>query len=208
MLLATNARAPARGAHSLLHSLLTFRLSVPALQWAGPATRSKYEHIIDDLMLNCNEQWSEGNDLHIDTLDVYLLECLEADFNVEFEDDAVVTEVSAVIQELYRQCMAGQLGKARELIASLDTHRVLGNNAVSGGTGGAGAGEGGAASKPRKERVVDEDGWETVVTHKKGKASGGAGGGAGGAGAGARHDEEEEEHSDSDDDEDDSGSED
>jgi ribosomal protein L16 Arg81 hydroxylase len=29
---------------------------------------------VDDLVANCQEQWREGHDLHLDTLDVYLIE--------------------------------------------------------------------------------------------------------------------------------------
>ena len=43
-------------------------------EWGGRSSRAKYEHILADLLLNCEEQWREGNDLHLDTLDVYLLE--------------------------------------------------------------------------------------------------------------------------------------
>jgi hypothetical protein len=32
----------------------------------------------------------------------------------------VVTEVSLIIQSLYRRCASGDLGKAREIIASLE----------------------------------------------------------------------------------------
>jgi len=45
-----------------------------AVQWGGHGSRVKYEHIVDDLLLNAEEQWRAGHDLHVDTLDVYLLE--------------------------------------------------------------------------------------------------------------------------------------
>lgn len=44
------------------------------MQWGGRSSRSKFEHIVDDLVTNCEDQWREGNDLHLDTLDVYLIE--------------------------------------------------------------------------------------------------------------------------------------
>ena len=43
-------------------------------QWGGRRSRSKFEHIVEDLRNNCHEQWKEAHDLHIDTLDVYLIE--------------------------------------------------------------------------------------------------------------------------------------
>ena len=44
------------------------------VQWGGRKSRDKYEHILEDLYMNAQEQWREGNDLHVDTLDVYLIE--------------------------------------------------------------------------------------------------------------------------------------
>ena len=66
-----------------------------AEEWGGKGSKAKFDRIVADLLMNCEEQWRDGNDLHVDTLDVYLLECLEADFNVDFEDDTVVTQVRA-----------------------------------------------------------------------------------------------------------------
>ncbi len=173
-----------------------------AESWGGPKTREKYNRMVDDLMANCDEQWREGNDLHEDTLDVFLLECLEQDFNVDFEggDDSVVTEVSLIIQSLYRRCASGDLGKAREIIASLEKMpsmnqggvRPAGDDSSSDGSGeeggeeegggeemgGAAGGGGGGGRGPR--RVVDEEGWETVAPKKGGKKGGGGGGGGGG----------------------------
>jgi hypothetical protein len=79
--------------------------------------------MVDDLMMNLDEQWREGADVHEDTLDVYLIECLEQYFGVDFEDgaDAMVTEVSLLLQDLYRKCASGDLAQARALVASLDT---------------------------------------------------------------------------------------
>lgn len=62
-------------------------------EWGGKGSKAKFDRIVDDLLMNCEEQWRDGHDLHVDTLDVYLLECLEADFNIDFEDDTVVTQV-------------------------------------------------------------------------------------------------------------------
>lgn len=64
-------------------------------EWAGHGSRAKLDHIISDLVSNCEEQWRARHDLHVDTLDVYLLECL-GDFNIEFEDDTGVTVVSTM----------------------------------------------------------------------------------------------------------------
>jgi len=43
-------------------------------EWGGKGSRAKFDRIVDDLLMNCEEQWRDGHDLHIDTLDVYLLE--------------------------------------------------------------------------------------------------------------------------------------
>ena len=43
-------------------------------EWGGHGSKSKFDHIVEDLVLNCEDQWREGNDLHLDTLDVYLIE--------------------------------------------------------------------------------------------------------------------------------------
>lgn len=45
-----------------------------AEEWGGHASRAKFDHIVDDLLLNCEDQWREGHDLHLDTLDEYLVE--------------------------------------------------------------------------------------------------------------------------------------
>ena len=51
----------------------------PRVQWGGRRSRQKFDHIVADLVKNAREQWSEGNDLHIDTLDVYFMEvCVAA----------------------------------------------------------------------------------------------------------------------------------
>ncbi len=205
------------------------------MQWGGPSSRSKLDHIMSDLFLNCREQWDAGHDLHLDTLDEYFVDCLTQDFNMDFEDDRVVTEASAVVQELYRKCAAGELDEARKVLAAASLSPGL-NGVTGGGAGssddedGEDGGDGAGASEPRlprREKVVDEDGWETVVVHRRGPAKGssgssssnaGAGAGAAGAGGGSggvasaakgvarmglggvrRHEEEEEEGDDDDD---------
>jgi hypothetical protein len=190
---------------------------------------------MSDLFLNCREQWDAGHDLHLDTLDEYFVDCLTQDFNMDFEDDRVVTEASAVVQELYRKCAAGELDEARKVLAAASLSPGL-NGVTGGGAGssddedGEDGGDGAGASEPRlprREKVVDEDGWETVVVHRRGPAKGssgsssnaGAGAGAAGAGGGSggvasaakgvarmglggvrRHEEEEEEEEGDDDD--------
>ncbi len=177
-----------------------------AERWGGLKSKDKYNHMVDDLMLNLSEQWKDGNDVHEDTLDVYLLECLEAYFNVDFEggDDSVVTEVSLVIQDLYRNCAAGHLTKARDVIASLDAMPSMRKGGVRATGGGGGEeeedtegddedeeeGEGGdmledegnigEGGSNRRSTAVDEDGWETVLP-KKGASKKQGGGGGGGA---------------------------
>lgn len=108
---------------------------------------------------------------------------MEADFQIEFEDDSEVTEVSKFIQDVYRRCAAGDLDGAREVVIHLDRHPAMRPLAGGGGEcgdsgsddedgeegeGGAGvAGSGASSNKPK--HVVDEDGWETIVKPKKGK---------------------------------------
>jgi len=181
-----------------------------AERWGGVKSLDKYNHMISDLMLNLEEQWKDGNDIHEDSLDVYFLECLESYFNVDFEngDDSVVTEVSLIIQDLYRKCAAGELGKTRELVASLDTMPSMRKGGVrpaeddedaddedgedeeeeEEGEGGEG-GEGGETEVMKEEKesgvsrrgtVMGEDGWETVVPKKGGSRRSGVGGGGGG----------------------------
>lgn len=43
-------------------------------EWGGRSSKAKYEVIVSDLLMNVEEQWKAGHDLHVDTLDVYLLE--------------------------------------------------------------------------------------------------------------------------------------
>ena len=139
----------------------------------------KFHRIVADLVANSEEQWNAGCDLHLDTLDVYLLDCLEGDFNVEFEDDRVVTAVSVLLQTLYRDCAAGDLESGRRLLSGLTARaqvRVAGEVAGGGSVSGSeeeGEGEGGAAppAPPEKpaapRRVVDAEGWETIVVKPK-----------------------------------------
>ena len=116
-----------------------------AERWGGVKSQAKYNLMVDDLMMNLDEQWREGNDVHEDTLDVYLLECLDSYFNVDFEggDDSVVTEVSLIIQDLYRKCAAGELAQARAVIASLEAMPSMRKG--GGGGGGGGGGDGGGS---------------------------------------------------------------
>lgn len=172
-------------------------------EWGGHGSRAKLDHIIADLVNNCEEQWRGRHDLHIDTLDVYFLECLEGDFNIEFEDDEEVSVVSTMIQRLYRECAAGDLDAARvwlQAIAAPEATRKqrvtagddddddgdesdedgVGEGAAVGGAAAAAASGGHAGRQPR--RVIDEDGWETVVAPKK-KAGGAAAAPSGAASA-------------------------
>jgi hypothetical protein len=152
------------------------------------------------------DQWREGNDLHADTLDVYFLECLEGDFNIDFEDDTGVTALSTVLQDLYRKCAAGNREGVAALLASLDGRSDFNpdssrpargpesdddeeESGEDGGGEGEGAG-GGGEQVSRRAHVVDEDGWETMPTKPAGrKGKGGPGpkddedlGGGGGGG--------------------------
>lgn len=154
-----------------------------AERWGGLKSKDKYNHMVDDLMLNLSEQWKDGNDVHEDTLDVYFLECLEAYFNVDFEggDDSIVTEVSLIIQDLYRKCAAGHLAKARDVIASLDAMPSMRKGGVR-ATGG-GVGEGGGEED--EEDDEDEDEFDEEVEGGDMLEEGGKGGGGGGSGGGS-----------------------
>jgi hypothetical protein len=159
-----------------------------AEQWGGPKSREKLDHIVDDLLMNLKDQWDAGNDVHTDSVDVYLLECLEQDFGIDFEDDSVVTEVSVLVQDVYRKCVAGQLGEAEALMDALEARaraaersggrRTAGSDdddddeddedgsGNEDGGAGTGVGAGSSGAPPRRERVVDEEGWETVVVDR------------------------------------------
>jgi hypothetical protein len=172
--------------------------------------------MIDDLMRNLDEQWRDGADVHEDTLDDYLISCMESYFNVDFDvgGDDVVTEVSLIIQDLYRRCAAGELGKAREIMSKLDQMPSMRARAAavapgaeedsdgddgsmeddgegdggqaSGGASAAGGGGGAKAAGGRPgARVVDADGWEVVPSKGRRAGGGGAGGAASAPGAGA-----------------------
>jgi hypothetical protein len=136
------------------------------------------------------------------------LQCLESDFNTEVEDDSVVTEVSSAIQEIYRQCAAGDTTKAQAII-----------DAPPVGTKPKPAGEDKPAEPKAPKRVVDEDGWETIVPKgRRGAAAASAtvSAGAGTAGpsrsapssaaTGPAQDDDEGDEDDGDDDDDDDGS--
>jgi hypothetical protein len=157
-------------------------------EWGGRGSKAKLDHIISDLVLNSEEQWRHRHDLHVDTLDVYLLECLEGDFGVEFENDEEVTAVSELIQKLYRECAEGELDAARSWLRALAKPEASRSKRV---TGAAGDDEdscseseedgvcsspaplaGGSVAPSRPKHVVDEDGWETVVAPRK-KGAGG-----------------------------------
>jgi hypothetical protein len=133
-------------------------------RWGGARSQSRYELLVDDLMTNLDEQWREGNDVHEDTLDVYLLECLTSYFNVDFEggDDSVVTEVSLVIQELYRKCASGDLSKAKAVVASPDTFALR---------------QGAVRAATSDDEEDDEEG-EEGEEEEEAMAGGGGGGGS------------------------------
>ena len=157
------------------------------LQWGGRRSRAKFDHIVDDLVDNCHEQWREGNDVHLDTLDVYLLECLEADYNIDFEDDSEVTAVSTLLQDVYRKCAIGEIEAARAVLRDLASHPAMqkGESAGGGGDddddgsesgddsgsegGGGGGGGGGAGGGAAAPSGPDADGWETVPAKSGGK---------------------------------------
>lgn len=168
-----------------IHTILTrwdLLKSAVLEEWGGPASKDKAVRITSDLLMNIVEQWRDGNDLHEDTLDDYFITCLESDFNVDFEDDTCITQVSLVIQDFYRKCADGDLSAARDLIASLDSHAQLSGKTLPHAEEEEEGDEGveeesdeetpaaAAASSARGPRhVVDEDGWETVVPVSKRK---------------------------------------
>jgi len=142
------------------------------------------------------------------------LQCLDSDFNVDFEDDEVVTEASLLIQDLYRKCALGDSEGVAALLGGLDTHAITKKTTVdrpgaagsddeeegdedgsedddegSGDEGegrpAAGAGGSGSAAASAPKRVVDEEGWETIPAPKKGRGKAAAPAGAAAADASA-----------------------
>jgi hypothetical protein len=122
--------------------------------------------------------------LHVDTLDVFLIECLETDFGVDFdeetESDRIVTICSLAIQDLYRKCASFNFEEARALIdglAAVARRRQ------------------GLAPRPRVDSSSDDDddddndndeGEERgeLMSHGAGDDSRRSGGGGGGGGSG------------------------
>lgn len=87
------------------------------LQWGGRSSRHKYEHMVDDLLLNVHEQWVAGHDLHEDTLDVYFLEvshvrsCVFVPFFDGFGFDRRSTAIPSyivIVLVLMRCCLYAQ----------------------------------------------------------------------------------------------------
>ena len=166
-------------------ALLYFDLFETAVieQWGGPRSRDKFDRIVDDLVMNCREQWDLSNDLHVDTLDVFLIECLETDFGVDFdeetESDRIVTICSLAIQDLYRKCASFKFEEARALIdglAAVARRRQ------------------GLAPRPRVDSSSDDDDDDNdnvegeergeLMSHGAGDDSRRSGGGGGGGGSG------------------------
>ena len=148
------------GARDALLSFDIFEVAI-AEQWGGSRSREKFDKIVDDLLMNCKEQWDLSNDLHVDTLDVYLIECLESDFNINFDEetdsDRVVTVCSLAIQDLYRKCASFNFEEARTLIDGLREVARRRN---------------GGAPRPRIESISDdedneEDNDEDVVRQQR-----------------------------------------
>ena len=192
-----------RGARDALLFFDIFETAVTE-QWGGPRSRDKFDRIVDDLVMNCREQWDLSNDLHVDTLDVYLIECLESDFGVDFdeetESDRIVTICSLAIQDLYRKCASFNFEEARTLLDGLaaaarrrqglaprprvdsssddeDDDDEGGGMVETHGAGDESRRSGGGGGGGGGGRVVDSDGWETVPVRKGGRGGGdGAGG--------------------------------
>ena len=192
-----------RGARDALLFFDIFETAVTE-QWGGPRSRDKFDRIVDDLVMNCREQWDLSNDLHVDTLDVFLIECLESDFGVDFdeetESDRIVTICSLAIQDLYRKCASFNFEEARTLLDGLaaaarrrqglaprprvdsssddeDDDDEGGGMVETHGAGDESRRSGGGGGGGGGGRVVDSDGWETVPVRKGGRGGGdGAGG--------------------------------
>jgi hypothetical protein len=133
-----------------------------------------------------------------------LLQCLDADFNIDFEDDNVVTEVSLLLQDVYRKCALGEEDKVKEIMDTLHSHAITRKTTVD--RPGAAkdddsddddddedgefdeddeeddddedtAAAGAGRSEKKKEKAapeVDADGWATIPT-AAGKKKGGKG---------------------------------
>ena len=59
------------------------------------------------------------------TRTTFVSQCLESDFNIEFEDDEEVTLISQLIQDAYRKCADGDMKGLGDLLASLDKHPAM-----------------------------------------------------------------------------------
>jgi len=197
-----------RGARDALLYFDIFETAVTE-QWGGSRSRDKFDRIVDDLVMNCREQWDLSNDLHVDTLDVFLIECLETDFGVDFdeetESDRIITICSLAIQDLYRKCASFNFEEARTLLDGLaavarrrqglaprprvdsssddeDDDEEDGGMVETREAGDESRRSGAAGGGGG--RVVDSDGWETVPVRK-----GGRGGGAGVSGSSNQNNE-------------------
>ena len=158
-----------------------------AEEWGGRGAAARAASLVDDLLWNVREQWAAGHDLHTDSLDEFLEEVLAADFACDFEDDAPITQVSTLLQMLYRLAAAGDDDAIRAAVSRLPDHEISQRRSIdrpgphkagasdsesSGsddeeGEDGAGAGAGsGAGTGAGAGRQVDADGWETVARKK------------------------------------------
>lgn len=120
------------------------------------------------------DQWDLGNDIHIDTLDVFFLEVLESDFNFEYEeDDSEVTHFGMLIKDLYKMSMNQEFDAVRQLIATVDSHpTIIAQTAESDDDDSDGSSEEEEVTvepKAPKKPVADADGWFTAPTRGRGK---------------------------------------
>ena len=163
-----------------------------AEEWGGRGAATRAASLIDDLLWNMREQWAAGHDLHTDSLDEFIEEVLAADFACDFEDDTPITQVSLLLQTLYRAAAAGDDDAVRAAVARLPDHEISQRRAVDrpaqrlaadsdddgsdedgsdeeegGNGGGASAGDGaGVGAGAGAGRQIDADGWETVARKK------------------------------------------
>lgn len=146
------------------------------LQWGGKNSLHKYNELVEDLLANLKEQWNLGNDIHIDTLDVFFLEALESDFNFEYEeDDSEVTHFGMLIKDLYKKSMNQEFDAVHQIVSTLEKHPAITSQRVQDSDDESDEGSDEeeetepVPAPPKKDKpVADAEGWFTVPT-KKGK---------------------------------------
>jgi hypothetical protein len=85
-------------------------------EFGGAQSAEKYEKFVDDLLRNLRELWSGRKELNWESIYAFGEEVIATDFNVAYdEDDAELEAMARRIEDVYRQCMRGDLADAAYL---------------------------------------------------------------------------------------------